>query len=72
MQAIGEVARHRNAVIRPLAEVLDGYADIGQTRWMQWRRRSNSDHLPEDFTSVLEVVVAFADPALTGDVMRGE
>ena len=69
IQAIGEVARHRNTAIRPLAEVLDGYADIGQSRWVQWRRRSNSDHLPEDFTQVLQVVVAFADPVLTGDVV---
>lgn len=67
-QAIGEVARHRNAVIRPLAEVLDGYTELGDLRWVQWRRRSNSDHLPEDFATVLQVVVAFADPVLTGTV----
>jgi hypothetical protein len=68
MQAIGEVARHRNAAIRPLAEVLDGYAELGQARWVQWRRRSNSDHLPEDFAPVLQVAIAFADPVLTGTV----
>lgn len=67
MQAIGEVAHHRNATIRPLAAVLDGYADIGKSRWAQWRRRSNSDHLPEDFASVLHAVIAFADPVLIGD-----
>lgn len=66
-QAIDEVARHRNATIRPLAEVLDGFAGLGQARWVQWRRRSNSDHLPEQFAPVLQVVIAFADPVLIGD-----
>lgn len=68
VQAINEVARHRGATIRPLIEVLDGYAELGQERWLGWRRRSSSDHLPEQFASVLEVVVAFADPALKGAV----
>lgn len=68
VHAIGEVARHRNAIARPLAEVLDGYAELGQTRWVAWRRRSNSDHLPEQFASVLNAVLAFADPVLAGDV----
>lgn len=67
-QAIVQVARHRNATIRPLADVLDGFADIGQARWVQWRRRSNSDHLPEQFAPVLQVVIDFADPVLTGNV----
>lgn len=65
-QAINEVMRYRKASIRPLAEVLDGYAELGQTRWRGWRRRSNSDHLPEQFASVLEVVIAFADPVRAG------
>jgi hypothetical protein len=67
--AIAEVAGHRNAVISPLAEVLDGYADLGQGRWQLWRRRSNSDHLPEQFAPVLDAVIAFADPVLTSRVV---
>lgn len=67
-RAIDRVARHRNATIRPLADVLDGFVDIGQARWVQWRRRSNSDHLPERLETVLEVVIDFADSVLTGDV----
>lgn len=65
-RAIEQVATHRKAIIRPLADVLDGYAELGRFRWEQWRRRSNSDHLPEQFGSVLDVVIAFADPVLTG------
>lgn len=67
-RAIEEVAGHREATIRPLARVLDGYAELGRTRWVQWRRRSNSDHLPEQFAPVLDAVIAFADPVLTGGV----
>jgi hypothetical protein len=62
------VMSYRKATIRLLAEVLDGYAELGQDRWRGWRRRSNSDHLPEQFASVLEVVIAFADPVLAGMV----
>lgn len=65
-RAIDEVARYRNATLRPLAEVLDGLAVLAQARWAQWRRRSNSDHLPEQFERVLQVVIEFADPALNG------
>ncbi|TWH00529.1 putative nucleotidyltransferase component of viral defense system [Nocardioides sp. J9] len=64
--AIDAVAAHRDAQLSPLAEVLDGYVDLGQARWVAWRRRSNSDHLPESFADVLEAVISFADPVLTG------
>jgi hypothetical protein len=64
--AIEEVARYRNATLRPLAEVLDGFAPLAQARWSQWRRRSNSGHLPDQFEPVLRVVIEFADPVLIG------
>lgn len=67
-QAIAEVASHRHASIRTLGEVLEGYAEFGQARWFGWRRRSNSDHLPEQFAAVLDAVIAFADPVLRGTV----
>ena len=63
-RAIVEVARHRKVELVPLADALDGYADLAQARWSAWRRRSNSDHLPEGFDEVLTGVVAFADPVL--------
>jgi hypothetical protein len=65
--AIGEVARYRNARLLPLAEVLDRFGPLAQGRWAQWRRRSNSDHLPEQFEPILQAVIAFADPVLTGE-----
>jgi hypothetical protein len=64
--AIDAVAAHRGAQLSRLADVLDGYADLGQARWVAWRRRSNSTHLPESFTEVLAAVIAFADPVLDG------
>lgn len=67
-RAIDVVARARNARLAPLAEVLDGYVDLAQARWTQWRRRSN--HLPADFGSVLTAVIAFADPVLLGTQRR--
>jgi hypothetical protein len=45
-----------------LAEVLDEFAPLAQDRWSQWRRRSNSSHLPERFEPVLRIVIEFADP----------
>lgn len=62
--AIDAVSAHRGAQLLPLAEVLDGYADLGQARWAAWRRRSNSGHLPESFHEVLSAVIAFADPVV--------
>ncbi|MGH3351749.1 MAG: nucleotidyl transferase AbiEii/AbiGii toxin family protein [Nocardioides sp.] len=69
--AIAAVAAYRGAQLSTLAEVLDGYADLAQSRWVAWRRRSNSDHLPNEFAAVLEGVIAFADPVLDGDAASG-
>ncbi len=66
-QAIREVSDYRNAHLRALSDVLDGYAEMARSRWTAWRRRSNSDHLPEQFGPVLADVIAFADPILTGE-----
>jgi hypothetical protein len=65
-QAIDEVAHYRGATVRPMTEVLDGFAEVGQARWVQWRRRSSTAHLPDQFESVLQAVIAFADPVLDG------
>ncbi len=67
-EAIDVVAHHRNVEIALLADVLDSYAEQAQTAWAQWRRRSNSDRLPEQFAEILVAVIAFADPVLAGVV----
>ncbi|VXC13297.1 nucleotidyl transferase AbiEii/AbiGii toxin family protein [Aeromicrobium sp. 9AM] len=66
--AIDHVADHRKAEIAPLRDVLDGYADYGQAKWSAWRRKSQYEHLPESFGSVLDDVIAFAQPALAHEV----
>nr|WP_246256775.1 nucleotidyl transferase AbiEii/AbiGii toxin family protein [Isoptericola halotolerans] len=66
MRAIDEVARYRKATVHPLADVLDGFAPLAQPRWSRWLRGSGSPHLPADIAPVLDDVLAFADPLLTG------
>ena len=63
--AVTRVATHRQATLTPLRTLLDGYAVAAQRRWVAWRRKQHLDQrLPEDFA----VVLAFADPVLTGTV----
>jgi hypothetical protein len=65
-RSVREVARHRRVELRPLAEVLLGYGDIGQQRWAAWRAKQQlSDRLPEQFHDVVTSTTGFADPAIT-------
>ncbi len=58
------VADHRQVSIRPLADVLDGYADLAQSRWSAWRNRQALHSTPEQFADLLNQVITFADPLL--------
>ena len=61
------VGEHRKAEFYPLAQILDGFANLAQQKWSGWRRRQRLDHqLPGDFTDILTQVIRFADPALDG------
>ena len=65
--SIHEVARHRGTTLAPLAQALAGYGAIGQQRWDAWRRKQLlDDRLPATFANVIDSVVTFADPAITG------
>lgn len=64
--SLRSVAARRQVDLLPLNEVLDGYADIAQSRYATWRRKQNREDLPEQFLLILDRVVAFADPALAG------
>ena len=69
VESIRHVAGHRRIELLALAGRLDGYGDIGQERWVAWRRKQRvEDRLPERFTEVVSAVVAFADPAIAGTV----
>ena len=63
-EAIHRVADRRQVTIRPLAQILDGYADLAQAQWSGWRRRQALDTTPEAFAELLDQVVSFADPIL--------
>lgn len=67
-RAFREVAQHRRCGLERLSDELAGYADTAQAKWRAWLRRSASDHLPADFSTVLEEVIRFADPAISGTV----
>lgn len=66
--AITAVADHRGVHLSPLRIILDGYPTLAQAKWAAWRRKQKLDALPADFTTLLADYVAFADPALVGEV----
>lgn len=66
--SIRRVATHRQVEIQPLAQVLEGYGEIGQGRWTAWRRKQRlEEQLPAGFGVVVEAVVAFGEPAVAGE-----
>lgn len=63
------VATHRGAAMTPLSDVLAGYVELAKIRWAAWVRKQRlGDRLPIDLGDLLAVVIAFADPALVGEV----
>jgi hypothetical protein len=65
--AIAHVADHRNAELSPLRELLQGYPEMAQSKWAAWRRKQKLDHLPQEFSDLLEDLFTFADPAIAGE-----
>lgn len=71
--AMRVVADHRHVERRTLAETLDGMGDVAQSRWSAWRRKQRlADTTPERFQDLIDEVVAFADPVLSGAVRGRE
>lgn len=62
------VARHRDVVLGPVAPAVDGYGDVGQAKWMAWRKKNE---LQERCEALLDDQMAalarFVDPVYTGD-----
>ncbi len=68
-ESLHVVAEHRRIELRPLAQVLTGFADQAQTQWALWLgRQSLEDQFPDSFEAVLGHVAAFADPAILDKV----
>jgi hypothetical protein len=69
--ALVNVAQHRAIALSPLSTVLEGYADIAQSRWIAWLRKQRLEtRVPREFRAVLEHVSRFADPVI-GDEVSG-
>jgi hypothetical protein len=69
--SLDRVAQYRRVELSPLASVLRGYAEIGQARWTAWLRKQRIEQtVPAEFSVVLDHIVTFADPIISGQ-LRG-
>jgi hypothetical protein len=63
------VASHRGVRLASLADTLDGFAALAESRWATWRRKhALGDRTPSAFADLLAEVQAFADPALNDEI----
>lgn len=70
VESVREVAHHRGVRLSTLSTVLDGYDDIGQQKWLAWRRRQQlEDRVPATFAAVVATFISFAEPVLSGDAL---
>ncbi|MFA7267021.1 MAG: nucleotidyl transferase AbiEii/AbiGii toxin family protein [Candidatus Nanopelagicales bacterium] len=64
--ALKVVASHRSTPLVPLAQQLNGYAQIAQTRWAAWLRKQRLiDRAPIDFADLLFALYQVTDPLIT-------
>lgn len=63
--SLDAVANYRAVEMLPLSEGLSGYAEIGQTKYENWRTKNNRLELPESFGQLLDAVYIFSDPILS-------
>jgi hypothetical protein len=67
--ALEAVADYRQVELADLDDALDGYAEIGQSRWASWRRKLQlTETLPEQFGHALDSLKDFAGPIIIGSV----
>jgi len=70
--AIARVAEYRTVRTARLTEILPGFGELGQARWIAWRRKQRlDDRLPAQFGEVVGAVADFADPVLAGTRIDG-
>jgi Nucleotidyl transferase AbiEii toxin, Type IV TA system len=68
-QSLLRVAEYRDVALAALYGVLADYAEIAQQRWLGWLRKQRMEStVPMEFSTVLALVVAFADPVIAGDL----
>jgi len=72
LAAIAATATHRQSDLRPLAESLKTLAEIRQTDWHRYIRRTGlDDQVPAGYADTIADIAAFADPILTRVVTSG-
>lgn len=71
--AIASTGAHRGSDLRPIREVLVTLATLRQTDWSRFvARRGLADTVPATLAEVIDAVVDFVDPILSGAVADGE
>ncbi|RCG28213.1 nucleotidyl transferase AbiEii/AbiGii toxin family protein [Sphaerisporangium album] len=68
--ALAATAGHRGITLRPLTASITDLGERRQTSYAAWRRRQGTagTGYPDRFSDVVELVIAFADPVLVGEV----
>jgi predicted nucleotidyltransferase component of viral defense system len=61
------VADYRGHPLTTLLPRLAQMPEVAQPKWAAWLRRSGRSELPEQFSSLLARIAAFADPVLGGE-----
>lgn len=64
--SVNAVAQYRVVELTTLKESLSGFAEIGQTKYENWRRKQDRLELPEIFGDLLGAVYIFSDPIIDG------
>lgn len=67
--ALETTAEFRTTELHPLSDVLVTLGTARQTAWIAYRERVGEALLAEDFRVVLDEVIEFADPIITGDAV---
>jgi predicted nucleotidyltransferase component of viral defense system len=67
-QSLLRVAQFRDLALTPLKLVLADYAGLAQQRWLAWLKKQRLEsRVPAEFSSVINLVCDFSDPAITGE-----
>ncbi|HWO66437.1 MAG TPA: nucleotidyl transferase AbiEii/AbiGii toxin family protein [Umezawaea sp.] len=66
--ALDATTAHRGVVLRPLSEAIGDLAIVRQSVYLAFKKRQGVDgiHLPDRFSEVVDAVVAFVDPLVSG------
>jgi len=64
--SVNAVAQHRVVELTTLAEGLSGFAEMGQTKFENWRHKQDLLELPEIFGDLLQAIYIFTDPVIDG------